>query len=89
VDRLHGIPGITLAVPSGAFYVLPDVSSFVGPGVEAVGWGPIPNVDALAMYLVESANVALVPGEQRVGWVVAQEGVCAGKGGQGVGVGGG
>jgi hypothetical protein len=37
----------------GAFYVLPDVSAFFGPGVEAAGFGPVPDVDALAMYLIK------------------------------------
>lgn len=63
VQRLQEIPGIVLASPQGAFYVLPDVSAFVGPGAEAAGFGPVPDVDALARYLVQEANVALVPGD--------------------------
>jgi hypothetical protein len=47
----------------GAFYVLPDMSAFFGPGVEAKGYGPIPDADALAMYLIQQAHVALVPGD--------------------------
>lgn len=63
VQRLQQIPGVVLAPPQGAFYVLPDVSAFVGPGAEAKGWGAVPDVDALCRYLVEKANVALVPGD--------------------------
>jgi aspartate/glutamate/aspartate-prephenate aminotransferase len=47
----------------GAFYVLPDMSAFFGPCVEAKGYGPIPDADALAMYLIQQAHVALVPGD--------------------------
>lgn len=63
VERLRQIPGIKLAQPQGAFYVLPDMSSFFGPGVEIEGFGPVPDCDALAMYLIKVANVALVPGD--------------------------
>lgn len=37
----------------GAFYVLPEMSSFFGPGVEIEGFGPVPDCDALAMYLIK------------------------------------
>ncbi|KAI3433551.1 hypothetical protein D9Q98_003362 [Chlorella vulgaris] len=62
-QRLQQMPGVRLAAPQGAFYVMPEVSAFVGPGVEAKGWGPVPDVDALCRYLVEVGNVALVPGD--------------------------
>lgn len=39
------------------------MSAFFGPGVEAQGYGPIPDADALAMYLIQQAHVALVPGD--------------------------
>ena len=63
VERLRGIPGVVLDEPAGAFYALPDVAAFIGPGAEAQGFGAVPDVDALARYLVEKANVALVPGD--------------------------
>lgn len=50
-------------VLQGAFYVLPDMSAFFGPGVEAKGFGPIPDADTLCMYLIQVAHVALVPGD--------------------------
>lgn len=46
-QALMDIPGIRLANPAGAFYMMPDVSAFFGPGVEADGFGAVPDVDAL------------------------------------------
>jgi aspartate/glutamate/aspartate-prephenate aminotransferase len=63
VERLRKIDGIKLGSPDGAFYVMPDVSAFFGPGVEALGFGPVPDVDTLCRYLIEKAQVALVPGD--------------------------
>ena len=63
VKRLREIPGVVLAEPEGAFYALPDVTSLIGPGAEGKDFGPVPDVDTLARYLVEKANVALVPGD--------------------------
>lgn len=62
-QRLQQIPGVKLAPPQGAFYVMPEVSAFAGPGIEARGFGPVPDVDTLCRYLIEKANVALVPGD--------------------------
>lgn len=47
VQRLQAIPGVRLAAPQGAFYVLPDMTAFFGPGVEAKNFGPVPDCDAL------------------------------------------
>ena len=52
-----------IAPPDGAFYVMPDVAAYTGPGVSAPGFGPIPDSDTLCRYLLEQALVALVPGE--------------------------
>ncbi|KAI7836238.1 hypothetical protein COHA_009878 [Chlorella ohadii] len=62
-QRLQQMPGVQLDAPQGAFYVMPEVSAFAGPGVEAKGFGPVPDVDTLCRYLIEKANVALVPGD--------------------------
>ena len=32
VAKLRTIPGVNLAEPKGAFYVLPEMSAFFGPG---------------------------------------------------------
>jgi len=51
VRDLNAIPGVNVSTPNGAFYVLPDFSSFCdGNDVE------------LADFLLESALVATVPG---------------------------
>ena len=49
-DGLNGLPGVTCAVPKGAFYTLPDVS-----GV------PLP-FQELQQRLLEEAGVATIPG---------------------------
>jgi len=60
--RIAAWPGVTLAPPDGAFYVMPDVAAYTGPGVSAPGFGPLPDVDALCAFLLQEALVALVPG---------------------------
>lgn len=60
MERLNGIPGISCAMPKGAFYVLPDVSAYFGT---SNGGARVENARDLASYLLEEANVALVPGE--------------------------
>ena len=62
VKRLRGIDGLTIVEPQGAFYVLPDCSAYIGEGVEARHFGPVPDADTLCMYLLEVAHVACVPG---------------------------
>ena len=42
----------------GAFYVLPEMSAFFGPGVQAKDFGPIGDVDTLCMYLITKAHVS-------------------------------
>jgi hypothetical protein len=57
-QRLQQIPDVRLDPPAGAFYVMPEVSAFMGPGVEAAGWGPVPDVDALCRCGAAAANGA-------------------------------
>jgi aspartate aminotransferase len=54
IDLLRAIPGVTVNVPDGAFYVMPNVSTYVG--------GRFPTDLELAEYLLEEAKVATVPG---------------------------
>nr|QKY14842.1 aspartate aminotransferase (AATC) [Polytomella parva] len=63
VRRLQAIPGVKLATPPGAFYVLPDMRNFFGSGAAAEGYGSIPDSDTFCRYLLEKAHVAVVPGD--------------------------
>lgn len=54
LNELKQIEGLDFAIPHGAFYVFPDVSSFFN--------GAVKNSVDLARYLLESAHVAVVPG---------------------------
>jgi len=54
---VRAIPGVKCSAPQGAFYVFPDVSSYLGrPGFAA-------DTQALANDLLERAHVAVVAGE--------------------------
>jgi aspartate aminotransferase len=56
LGRLAEIPGVTCTKPEGAFYVYPNISSFVGkPGVKSA--------TELATRLLHEAQVVTVPGE--------------------------
>ena len=54
IDLLSGVEGIEVNSPSGAFYVFPDVSSYLGE--------QFPTDMELAAFLLEEAHVATVPG---------------------------
>ncbi|MBS0171969.1 MAG: pyridoxal phosphate-dependent aminotransferase [Nitrospira sp.] len=60
VERLNQMPGITCRMPTGAFYAFPNVS-----GVLSKRWKdqPIGSAANLATFLLNEAQVALVPGE--------------------------
>ena len=55
------IPGLQTPTPSGAFYVFPDVSAFLGR--TAPDGRPIVTATDLALYLLADANVAAVAGD--------------------------
>ncbi|MCU0458049.1 MAG: pyridoxal phosphate-dependent aminotransferase [Bacteroidales bacterium] len=60
ICRLLGeIPGLKVRVPQGAFYVMPDISNFIG---RSFNGQVIKNADDLALYLLAEARVALVSG---------------------------
>jgi hypothetical protein len=80
MERLQRIEGLRVALPDGAFYVLPDVSAYFGAGVEAQGFGPVPDADTLCRRAtpitlsgacrLPSATPAKLPQQQtRVPWV--------------------
>ncbi|MBH24910.1 MAG: aspartate aminotransferase [Myxococcales bacterium] len=59
VKLLRAIDGVTCLEPKGAFYVFPDFSAYIGrTGPD----GPIADDVALATYLLNHHNVAIVPG---------------------------
>ncbi len=62
-SRIAAWPGARMPLPAGAFYAMPELSAYTGPGVSAPGFGAIPDTDTLARFLLESVAVALVPGE--------------------------
>ena len=57
---LKEVPGMKVMVPQGAFYVMPDISFYLGKsdGVTTIG-----NSDDLALYLLDKAQVAVVGGD--------------------------
>jgi aspartate aminotransferase len=60
LELLQDIPGLTTNVPAGAFYVFPNISSYMG---KKFGEETIESASDLCMYLLDNANVALVTGE--------------------------
>ncbi len=60
IKLVKDIPGVKTNVPEGAFYLFPDVSQYYGRRFENTS---INNGNDLCMYLLNDANVALVPGE--------------------------
>ena len=60
VDRLNKMAGVTCRMPTGAFYAFPNVS-----GLLSRRWKdrPIGSAAELATYLLNEAQVAVVPGE--------------------------
>lgn len=55
VDGLNSIPRVKCLTPTGAFYAFPNISGFYGEKIKSSS--------ELAMYLLEEAKVALVPGD--------------------------
>ena len=58
--RMQQIPGIACDVPDGAFYLMPNISSYFGC---ACGDRVIRDSRDMADYLLEEAQVAVVPGD--------------------------
>ncbi len=59
VDSLNSIPGITCFMPTGAFYAFPNTSQLYRNTRKG---RPVNSSSDLALYLLEEASVALVPG---------------------------
>lgn len=65
LEGLRAIPGITCRTPEGAFYVFPDISMHLSTSTARSENGApnATNTMLLARRLLESAHVAVVPGE--------------------------
>ena len=61
LSALRDIPGISCPTPEGAFYVFPQIGTFLGK--KAPDGTTIATSEDLCFYLLASCNVALVPGE--------------------------
>ena len=59
IKELNSITGVSCLTPTGAFYAFPDASNVYG---KSFGSQKISSSSDLALYLLERANVALVPG---------------------------
>ncbi|MEI8225136.1 MAG: pyridoxal phosphate-dependent aminotransferase [Bacteroidota bacterium] len=57
---LKDVKGLKVIVPQGAFYVMPDISYYLG---KSDGETKIGNSDDLALYLLDKAQVATVGGD--------------------------
>ncbi|MCU7494718.1 MAG: pyridoxal phosphate-dependent aminotransferase [Ignavibacteria bacterium] len=57
--KLTSVPGIKATRPSGAFYIFPDLSGFYG---KAFNGRQITNSSEMALFILEEAKVAVVPG---------------------------
>lgn len=60
VDLLKDVPGIVINNPMGAFYIFPEITSYIGKSFEGI---TINSGADLAMYLLETAHVACVGGD--------------------------
>jgi len=77
VDRLNAMPGIHCPLPTGAFYVFPDVSGLLG---RAVGSRTVRTDLDLCEYLLDASRVAAVagtgfgaPGHIRISYAESQQ----------------
>lgn len=61
--RIAAWPGARMGLPEGAFYAMPDVSAYTGPGKSAPGFGSIGSSEELCSFILQDGMVALVPGE--------------------------
>ncbi|XP_059315250.1 bifunctional aspartate aminotransferase and glutamate/aspartate-prephenate aminotransferase isoform X1 [Lycium ferocissimum] len=61
VSSFGEIDDVKISEPRGAFYLFIDLSSYYG--VEVDGFGTVDNSESLCRYLLDKAQVALVPGD--------------------------
>nr|GME21092.1 bifunctional aspartate aminotransferase and glutamate/aspartate-prephenate aminotransferase [Ipomoea batatas] len=61
VKSFGEMEGVKISEPQGAFYLFIDFSSYYG--VEVAGFGAVTDSESLCRYLLDKAQVALVPGD--------------------------
>ena len=59
--RLSAIDGIVCPLPQGAFYLFPDIGSYLGSTTES--GRSINTSEELCFYILQEHNVGLVPGQ--------------------------
>ena len=60
VKLMNDLPGVTCAVPGGAFYVFPDFSSYLG---KVANGQKLKDTFDISEYILGCANVVTVPGD--------------------------
>lgn len=60
VELLRAIPGVSVALPDGAFYAFPNVQGLLGRPF--ANGQQVADDDALAAYLLDVAHIGVVPG---------------------------
>jgi len=61
VEQLNGIEGVSCFSPGGAFYVFPDISSYLNSSTPL--GKPVQSSTDLCLYLLDESGLALVPGD--------------------------
>lgn len=61
VEQLNGIEGVSCFNPGGAFYVFPDISSYLNSTMPL--GKPVQSSTDLCLYLLNEVGLALVPGD--------------------------
>ena len=59
VERLRAAKGLKYSVPTGAFYLFPDVSYYFGKSYNGI---TIKDADELSLYLLKEGKVSTVSG---------------------------
>ena len=60
IKLMNNLPGVTCAVPGGAFYVFPDFSSYLG---KVANGQKLKDTFDISEYILGCANVVTVPGD--------------------------
>lgn len=84
VDRLHGLPGLGVYPPAGAFYIMLDVRAFLGKPVGTSGQS-VANDEEMAWRLLDEEHIAVAaaspfgaPGFLRISFAVPDEDLLEG-----------